>query len=492
MGDAGDVLLLDESLSILWTLVCSFFVVYMQSGFALLEAGAVRAKNVKNILLKNVIDICVSILCWYAVGYAFAYGSCGENAFIGHADFFSSDNSMSGGVYWARWIFRWTFSATAATIVAGAVAERAQLKSYALWTALCCGFLYPVVVHWVWSSSGWLSPFRQGCGEVGYSPYFSRTNGLMDFAGSGTVHMLGGGAALMGAIMLGPRLGRFLPEPQRGVAYFEPASPTNMVLGAFSLWVGWYGFNAGSARCFLGCMDTAAKVAVNTTLSVGASTLTSLLLAVVLGEAGDVVRPLNGILAGGVSITAGCALVQEYAAVVIGIGGALVYTASSKLLLRLRIDDPLDASPVHFFCGMWGLLAPGFFATQTSTEQVYTYARDWGVFYGGQGYQLGVQVLGVVVIAAWTCCLSGAAFWLLHKADWLRVSREMEVNGLDYTQGLLRQRTYKLAAAVRGEYADELPLPRDSERAQHGSRDADIVLHGRPSPTPNGHARGVY
>lgn len=427
------VVQLYTELTILWVLICAFLVFFMQCGFALLESGAVRTKNVKNILLKNAIDACISTLCWWAVGYAFAYGECGQNGFIGHANFFSSTSGLTGGAYWSFWLFSWAFSATATTIVSGAVAERLQFRAYAVYTVFISGFVYPVVAHWVWSNSGWLSARRLACGADTYTPFFTKTNGLMDFAGSGVVHMVGGGAALMGAIILGPRIGRF---KEGKLVEFEPSSPTNMALGVFILWLGWYGFNSGSTQCFNNCMEVAAQIAVNTTLSVGASGLTCLALAVLLGSPGDIGPMLNGILAGAVSITAGCALVQAYAAVVIGIVGAFVYTFASKLLHRLQIDDPLDASPVHFFCGMWGVLSVGFFSTETSTELAYTYANDWGVFYGGKGYQLGMQVLGVLVIAAWTCTLSGTLFLLLRKVCWLRVPGAVEEKGLDMVQSL--------------------------------------------------------
>ncbi|GAB4821129.1 hypothetical protein N2152v2_008175 [Parachlorella kessleri] len=383
---------LDQELTILWVLVCAFLVFFMQIGFALLESGTIRQKNVKNILLKNGADACIGTLCWWAVGHAFAYGKCGQSAFIGYFNFFSSNTAQSAdGAYWAFWLFSWSFSATAATIISGAVAERLQFRAYAIYTIAISAFIYPVVVHWVWSASGWLSAFRQGCDSLGPEPYFTRTNGVMDFAGSGVVHMVGGGAGLMGTIILGPRLGRFLPD---------------------------------------------GKVAVNTTLAVASSGLSTILLAVVLGKAGDIGPLLNGVLAGAVAITAGCAVVQAYGAFIIGLVAAFVYTFSSILLIKLKIDDPLDAAPVHFFTGAWGVLAVGFFATETSTELAYGYANDWGVFYGGKGYQLGLQVLGIVMIAAWTCVLSGALFWLLNKACWLRVPREVEVKGLDLAQSL--------------------------------------------------------
>ncbi|KAI3424104.1 hypothetical protein D9Q98_009465 [Chlorella vulgaris] len=427
---------LDEQLTILWMLQCAFLVFFMQCGFALLEAGTVRVKNTKNILLKNVVDACVSTMAWWAVGYAFAYGTCGDSPFIGYHNFFSADaNDTSQTTYWAFWLYGWAFSATAATVVSGAMAERTKFRAYLLYTTFISAFIYPVVVHWVWSGSGWLSAFRRpDCSVEKEEPLISGTMGVMDFAGSGVVHMVGGGASLMGAIFLGPRLGRFTKDGH--VVQFDNSSPANMALGVFILWLGFYAFNSGSTQCFYGCMPIAAKVAVNTTLATGAGGLTCLFFAVFNGNPGDIAPLLNGILAGAVSITAPCALVQSYGAVIIGAVGAIFYSLSSKLLLRLHIDDPVEAAPVHLFCGCWGVLSVGFFATKSSTEAVYGYANDWGVLYGGSGKQLGMQLLGVVCIGCWSCGLSGIMFYVLKKLDWLRTSKDAELQGLDLSQGI--------------------------------------------------------
>ncbi|PSC73998.1 ammonium transporter [Micractinium conductrix] len=426
---------LDEQMTELWILQCAFLVFFMQCGFALLEAGTVRLKNTKNILLKNVIDACVGTIAWWAVGYAFAFGACEENGFIGYHNFFTSDVPANPGLFWATWLFGWAFASTSSTIVSGAMAERTKFRAYLLYTMCISAFIYPCVAHWVWSSSGWLSAKRvTNCASGEFEPLISGTMGLLDFAGSGVVHMVGGGAALVGAVMLGPRLGRFSQDGH--LVEFANSSPANMALGVFILWLGWYGFNAGSTQCFYGCMPIAAQVAVNTTLATGAGGLTCLFLAVFNGNPGDIGPLLNGILAGAVSITASCAMVQSYCAVIIGGIGALIYMSAARLLVRLRIDDPVDAAPVHFCCGAWGLLATGLFATKTSTEAAYGYAADWGVIYGGSGKQLGMQVLGIVVIGGWSCTLSALLFGLLKKLNWLRVPKDDELQGLDYAQGI--------------------------------------------------------
>lgn len=406
----------------------------LQSGFALLEAGTIRSKNVRNILLKNVIDACVAAIAWWAVGDAFAYGntSCDNaNPFIGTSNFFSSDSSSYGSTYFAQWLFAYGFSATASTIVSGAVAERTQFRSYLIYTCLVSAFIYPVVVHWVWSPYGWLSAHKRNCSTGESDPLFSGTTGFMDFAGSAVVHMVGGAAALVGSIVVGPRIGRF---SHGVVVHFDNSNSTQMVLGTLILWLGWYGFNAGSTGCMFGCMGNAALAAANTTISIAAGGLMCLLAAILVGSPGDISTLLNGILAGAVSITASCALVEPYAAFVIGLISALVYLGSSKLLLALQIDDPLDASPVHLFCGCWGVIAAGFFAVEGKVKSVYGYAGGWGVLYGGGGTQLGIQVLGAVVIAAWSASLAGAMFLVLKVFKCLRVSKTVELEGLDKEQ----------------------------------------------------------
>ncbi|KAI3431805.1 hypothetical protein D9Q98_010558 [Chlorella vulgaris] len=425
---------LEAELTTLWVTICAIMVFQMQSGFALLEAGTVRVKNTKNILLKNAIDACVATICWWSVGDAFAYGKCGQNAFIGAFNFFSSEADANGGTHWALWLFNWAFAATSATIVSGAIAERLQFKAYLIYTSVISGFIYPVVVHWVWSNSGWLAARRMPCDAAEYEPLISGTMGLLDFAGSGVVHMVGGGAALMATIIVGPRLGRFGADGKP--TEFVPSNPVFQALGVFILWASFYAFNAGSTQCFQGCMFVAANIAVNTTISASFGALTCLAVAILLGLPGDIGPVLNGVLAGLVSITAPCAMVTTYGAAVIGIVGGLVYSASSRLLVRLKVDDPVDAAPVHFFCGAWGVLSVGFFATETSTAAAYTYAADWGVFYGGSGKQLGMQLLGVVVLSAWTCTLSGLLFLFLRKMCWLRVPEQVERQGLDLAQGL--------------------------------------------------------
>lgn len=436
---------LSTDLDILWILFGAYLVFFMQCGFALLEAGSVRAKNTKNILLKNVLDTCVGSLVWWAWGYSFAFGENGArpNSFIGGTNFFmSNSNDVSprederangfnnASEFFALWLFSWAFATTATTIVSGAVAERCQFRAYILYTIALTGFVYPVVVHWVWSPEGWLTSIGDN-NEEEKDVYISRRLGLIDFAGSGVVHMTGGGAALMATMVLGPRYGRFSSD---GVPQHLPGQSIVLAaLGVFILWFGWYGFNPVSTLAFYQSMYVASKCAVTTTLAASASGSAVLVFHIFAGYAPDVTPVLNGILAGLVSITAGCSVVEPYAAVIIGIIGGAMYYCASWGLLKLQIDDPLDASPVHFFSGMWGLLSVGFFATPANLRNVYgASGKDMiGVLYGGDGHQLGVQILGVLVIAVWSCTLSYIIFQILKFLCILRVPQDEEITGLD-------------------------------------------------------------
>jgi len=429
---------LQEDLDIFWLLFGAYVVFFMQCGFALLEAGSVRAKNTKNILLKNVLDACLGGIIWWFIGYPLALGDpdeggSGKQAFIGGGKGFLFANRIAGqkggATYYAMWMFQWAFAATAATIVSGAVAERCAFGAYLSYTFVLTAFIYPVVVHWGWSAEGWLSAWTGSASPEGYAPVLG-ANGLIDFAGSGIVHMTGGGAALMGAIFLGPRTGRF--APRTGEVQDMPGHSTVLAaLGTFILWFGWYGFNPVSTLAFHYMRD-AARVAVTTTMSACAGGATTLAIHVALKNPPDVSPALNGILAGLVSITAPCPVVDAWAAVLIGFMGAFVYYGSSKMLLKLKIDDPLDASPVHFFCGAWGVLSAGLFARQEFTSGVYgSSPDDYGALFGGGGKQLGIQIVAILAIAAWVCGLSAIMFFALKSMKVLRVSAEDEDVGLD-------------------------------------------------------------
>jgi len=417
----------ESDLDILWLLFGAYIVFFMQCGFALLEAGSVRAKNTKNILLKNVLDACLGGIIWWFIGYPLALGDpgSGKQSFIGGGKGFMFIDRISGQkgsqVYYAMWMFQWAFAAAAATIVSGAVAERCAFGAYLVYSTVLTAFIYPVVVHWGWAGEGWLSAW----GDKSYLG----ANGLIDFAGSGVVHMTGGVAALMGAIFLGPRTGRFAPN---GDVQDMPGHSTVLAtIGTFILWFGWYGFNPVSTLAFQ-YMIVAARAAVTTTMAACAGGATTLAIHVAMKNPPDVSPALNGILAGLVSITGPCPVVDAWAAVLIGFFGAFVYYGASKMLLKLKIDDPLDASPVHCFCGMWGVIASGLFATKEFTMEVYGKSPDdYGALFGGGGKQLGIQIVAVLAIFAWVAATAGGLFFALKSLKMLRVSAEDEDQGLD-------------------------------------------------------------
>lgn len=404
-----------NALDSMWILIAGFLVFFMQAGFAMLETGAVRSINAQNILLKNLFDIAVGSILWWLLGYGFAYGNDGGNGFIGNSQFAGSSDD-----FLARdWFFQWAFAATAATIVSGALAGRTQFLAYSAFSIFITGFIYPVVVHWTWGG-GWLA-----------------NNGYQDFAGSGIVHMLGGVCALVGAFMVGPRNGMFVEETNVGCCSFkrdldkvESFRASNMplvVMGTLILWFGWYGFNCGSTLGFVGSnVDAAGTVALNTSIAAGVAGITVMLFSMALQkcyninpQAWDVAATSNGILAGLVSITAGCADVTDYGAFIIGIIGGLIYVGTSKAVKKTGIDDPLDAFAIHGACGAWGVFALGLFSTSQ------------GAFYGFGGNLLGWQIIGILCISAWALALSFFMFGVLSACKALRASNEDQETGLD-------------------------------------------------------------
>lgn len=412
-----------------WLLIAAFLVFFMQAGFAMLEAGFVRSKNVANILMKNILDVSAGAIAFYAIGWGLAYGLSGDssNGFAGNGHFFLKDFDD-----WAGWIFQFAFAATAATIVSGAMAERTAFRAYLLYSVFITAFIYPVVVHWGWSDFGWLSAFASD--PIG-------TNGYIDFAGSGIVHMVGGFAGLMGAIFVGARMGKY--GPNGSINPIPGHSISLAALGVFILWFGWYGFNPGSTLGLTGGgAALAAKVAVNTTLAAGAGAVACAFLSSLRTGKFDMGLTLNGALGGLVAITAPCAVVDPWAAIVIGSIAAPVVILGIEGLDRARIDDPIGAVAVHGFAGVWGVLSVGLFAAKDGVFQAaYGVSEDasgmpvasdqYGLLLGGGIEQLGIQVLGVLAIAGWTIVTSGLLFAAIKFTVGLRVSPEEEEQGLD-------------------------------------------------------------
>jgi ammonium transporter, Amt family len=370
---------------------------------------------------------------WWWLGFGFAFGET-KGRFIGTSLFGMNDSSFKSTNANAQFdsnfpffFFQWAFAATAATIVSGSMAERCKLESYFLYTMFISMFVYPVVVHWVWGE-GWLSAFGTDPSQFLFRG--SESNNMIDFAGSGVVHMVGGFSGLMGAAILGPRLKRFNKD---GVPV--PIHGHNMVftvLGTILLWVGWYGFNCGSTLAIVGYSKLAGKIAVTTTIAAATAGCTSLLYCRVFLEIYDMGLICNAVLAGLVGITAGCAVVEPWGAFLIGVSSCIVYVLASKFILEsLKIDDPVDASALHGCTGLWGVIAVGIFGTDENAQFAGYNGSANGHHPFRTGEQFGVQIVGGVCILVWTCLASGILFLFIDKVIGLRVSEEDEIKGLD-------------------------------------------------------------
>ena len=397
----------------IWVFIAGCLVFFMQAGFALVEAGLTRAKNVVNIFAKNIADAIVGILAFFATGYAFAFG--GGGTWIGDEAFFLSGQDLNipadGGLSVATmFFFQAVFAATAVTIASGAMAERTKFTSYLIFSAIMTGFIYPVIVHWTWGG-GLIADI-----DIGGAVY-------SDFAGSGVVHMTGGVAALMGAMFLGPRIGKYGPDgrPRAIPGHNIPFA----ILGVFILWLGWFGFNPGSE---LAADSFVMTVGLNTMLAAAAGgAATAVTIWLKTGKP-DLAMIGNGVLAGLVAITAPCGSVNPGMSVVIGAIGGIIVVFSVLFFDRIRIDDPVGAISVHGVVGGWGLLSVGLFAQY---DDAFLGRTDAGLFYGGGFDQLAVQALMLVIIVAWVAATSAAAFAVLKATIGLRVSADEEIQGLD-------------------------------------------------------------
>ncbi|KAG5192644.1 ammonium transporter [Tribonema minus] len=435
MGRLDDLAL---SVNTFWLLFGAVLVFFMQSGFAFLEVGCVQRKNQKNILIKNVFDASIGALAWYVAGYGIAFGydsyvKTGDtNGFIGTTGYFLAGSTFRGGdvsdedlgYTWANWLFQWAFAATCATIVSGAVMERISFGCYLIYAVTLTGFIYPIMVHMTWSAGGWMSAFRED--------FLLSRCGVVDFAGSGVVHMTGGVAALVGAVMVGPRAGRFGPSGE--VRALPQLSWVYQAIGTLFLWFGWYGFNGVSTLLITGKGLVAAKVMINSTLSGAIGGLSSTLVALLMNGYIDPAAANNGILSGFVAITGPSGVVQPEGALLIGFIAGLIYQGASNLLLKLRIDDVVNAAPVHLFCGMWGMFAVGLLAEEHNYGRAYYEDRAdicCGAFYGCGGNQLAAQIVFILVNLAWTGVTSAIMFTVAKYTVGLRVSKEVEEMGMD-------------------------------------------------------------
>ncbi|VUT24819.1 MAG: Putative ammonium transporter [Candidatus Methanolliviera sp. GoM_oil] len=382
-----------------WILLCGFLVMFMQAGFAMLTAGFCRAKNATNLMAKNLMDFVMGSLVFFIVGYALMLGGDYHGLF-GTEGFLLLGSYYDVGKY-LQFFWMLVFCATSATIVAGAVAERLKFSSYLVYSTLVCAIIYPIFGHWMWGG-GWLSQL-----------------GALDFAGSGVVHAVGGFVGLAGALVLGPRFGKFVDGKTRVI---PGHSMTLAALGTFILWFGWFGFNPGST--FSAHELRIAIIAVNTNLAAAAGGLTAVLITFLKTRRWDLGMALNGVLAGLVAVTCSCAWIEGWAAVVIGlIGGALMYAGVNFFEYR-GIDDPVGAVSVHGINGIWGLLSLGIFADGT-------YQGVVGLLYGGGFAQLISQSIAAAVVIIWAFGTGYLIFKGMDLVYGIRVSPEEEISGLD-------------------------------------------------------------
>ena len=396
-----------------WFLIGAALVFFMQAGFAMVETGFTRAKNAGNIIMKNLMDFCIGTVVFVLLGFSlmmaedYVLGVIGVPNLKILSDFggFLRDGNAPS------FVFNLVFCATAATIVSGSMAERTKFLSYCIYSGVISLFVYPVEAGWVWNEAGWLVKL-----------------GFHDFAGSAAIHSVGGTAALIGAIMVGPRLGKYLRDKSGKVTKVNAIQGHAVTLGAlgcFILWFGWYGFNGAAAWDG----DSLASIFVTTTIAPAVATCTTMIYTWIKNGKPDVSMCLNASLAGLVGITAGCDALDAVGATVVGVvSGILVVVVVEVLDLKLHIDDPVGAVGVHFANGVWGTLAVGLLANPDAPAGLK------GLFYTGSFRLLGVQALGIVSILAWTTALMTLTFFIIKKTVGLRVSPEEEIKGLDSTE----------------------------------------------------------
>lgn len=398
---------MEQLINIVWVFLGAVMVMLMQAGFAILEAGLTRQKNCNNVLMKNIMDFAIGSIIFLVVGFGLMFGESlgGIVGITGFIDPTSLNLSQFEALSPTVFIFFQTvFCATAATIVSGAMAERTKFSSYLIYTLVISLVIYPISGHWIWGG-GFLSKI-----------------GFIDYAGSTAVHSVGGWAALMGAVVLGPRMGKYNRD---GSTNAIPGHNIMMAtLGVFILWFCWFGFNPGSSLEAAGYIG---HIAMTTNLSACAGALVAMFLTWKKYGKPDVSMTLNGIIAGLVAITAGCHIVSLYGAIAIGaVGGILVVYGCEILDQKLHVDDPVGAVGVHCLNGVWGTLAVGLFACNTPASE-----GTLGLFFGGGTALLITQLIGVIIVAVWVCSMSFIMFTLIKKTVGLRVTPQEELAGLD-------------------------------------------------------------
>ena len=397
---------INENIFGIWFLIGAALVFWMQAGFAMVETGFTRAKNAGNIIMKNLMDFCIGTVVFILIGFSFLLGE-DFMGFIGKPgfDIFTAYSNFD----FSNFVFNLVFCATTATIVSGAMAERTKFLSYCIYSAVISALIYPIEAHWIWGG-GWLSQL-----------------GFHDFAGSCAIHMVGGISALIGAAMLGPRIGKFTKDKAGKITKVNAFPGHNLPIGAlgvFILWFGWYGFNG--AACKTG--PQLASVFLTTTVAPAVATVTCMIFTWIKYGKPDVSMCLNASLAGLVAITAPCDVTDCLGAIIIGlVAGLLVVFGVWLLDYKLHVDDPVGAVAVHMMNGIWGTIAVGLFATTSAPGNDSVV----GLFYGGGFKQLGIQLLGFVTVASWTAVTITIAFLVIKKTIGLRVTEEEEIVGLD-------------------------------------------------------------
>ena len=403
-----------------WVLVAAILVIFMNAGFAMLESGFCRRKNVVNILSKNLLVFALTTMAFWSIGFAIMFGG-NDNPFMGNQGFFL--NSTNPGIYGLEpypkglpisvfFLYQAAFAGTAATIVSGAIAERVRFVSYAIFSLLLTAIAYPIVGHWVFTENGWLA-----------------TQGFHDFAGSTVVHSVGGWAALVGAILLGARKGKYQEDGR-----VNPMPGHNMslaTLGCFILWIGWFGFNGGSE---LAANQAVPYIVLTSNLSAMAGALSATMASWLRDDRPDLSMMINGILAGFVGITAGCYVVDYFGAVIIGLISGILVVFAISLMDSFKIDDPVGAIPVHLVCGIWGTLAVGLLANPKNLLQKGMKAPVSGLVYSGNLDQLVAQITGIVAIGVFISIFSLAAWFFVKLVFGLRVPEKAELDGLDVNE----------------------------------------------------------
>ena len=421
----------------IWFLIGAALVFFMQCGFAMVETGFTRAKNAGNIIMKNLMDFCIGAVMFILLGFGlmmsedYLFGVIGIPNMGVFTDY--------GNFGWSTFVFNLVFCATAATIVSGAMAERTKFLSYCIYSGVISLVIYPIEAGWVWNSQGWLAQL-----------------GFHDFAGSAVIHSVGGLTALIGAAMVGPRLGKFVKDKKTGKKTPRAIPGHSLTLGAlgvFVLWFGWYGFN-GAAATKLEGVGGLASIFLTTTMAPAVATFVCMVFTWLKNGKPDVSMCLNASLAGLVAITAGCDVTDALGSIIIGaVAGVLVVFGVWFLDYVLHVDDPVGAVGVHMFNGIWGTIAVGLFDTEK------------GLFYGGGAKLLGVQCLGILSILAWTAVTMFIVFFIIKKTVGLRVSKEEEITGLDKTEhGLVSAYADFAPASVH-----DLMLPSEEEKAAAGA-----------------------